>query len=290
MKTPNAEATKSEIKIFDLVTEVPTSGVLKPYIDDIVSDDLIEQCCQLLQNIYESTAYEAVVKHTEHIRRYDIFTEYAAAAKATQIASKALEQTESGILTRYLQNYEYYEKLFRMYYDVMEDGRTIGLLDEHSLIFESNDSSVETDDFGCEFSDTSNNPVNEECSMLRIRDELNCNEPEISQDINNLFITISNRGASFHDMSTDEKIAEILNLIENLMKGNNGYIKLDFSEICYDFISNDSVKKYRDKLQCFRHASKKSMTERATFTLEQKKFLIKFGLTIVDVVYTLTAS
>ena len=114
IKASNAEATKCEVKILDLISEVPVSSVIKPSVEEIISDDFIEQCCRSLQNIYESTAYDAVEKYNEYIYRYDTMTEYAIAERATQIASQVAGQIESGILARYIQNYEYYEKMFRM--------------------------------------------------------------------------------------------------------------------------------------------------------------------------------
>lgn len=98
---------------------------------------------------------------------------------------------------------------------------------------------------------------------------------------------ISNRNASFDNMSTDEKLAEIANLIENLLKKNGKFISPDYSSICLDFVSNDSVTSYRKKMQCFRHPSEEAIAERKTFTEVQKSFFVDYGLTLVKVIHIL---
>ena len=88
-------------------------------------------------------------------------------------------------------------------------------------------------------------------------------------------------------MSTDEKLAEIANLIENLLKKNGKFITLEYSSICFDFISNSSVTSYRNKMQCFRHSTDESIIERSKFSEKQKSFLVDYGLTIVKAIHSL---
>lgn len=40
---------------------------------------------------------------------------------------------------------------------------------------------------------------------------------------------------------------EIANLIENLLKKDNNFIILDYSRICFEYITNDIVISYRKK-------------------------------------------
>lgn len=108
---------------------------------------------------------------------------------------------------------------------------------------------------------------------------------ELDDSIEQKFAFISNRNASFDNMSTEEQLAEIANIIENLLKKDTGFVVLDYSKICFDFISDDIVKKYRRKVQCFRHAADSSIKERGTFSEEQKSFLVDLGLTIVKAIY-----
>ena len=88
-------------------------------------------------------------------------------------------------------------------------------------------------------------------------------------------------------MSTDEKLAEIANLIENLLKKNGKFITPDYAKVCLEFITNDIVTNYRKKMQCFRHSADESIKERSSYSEDQKNFLIDYGLTIVKVIHSL---
>lgn len=100
--------------------------------------------------------------------------------------------------------------------------------------------------------------------------------------INKKLVEISTRNASFYEMSTDEKLTEIINLLENLLKIGNEYRVLDYPTVFLGFIDNETIKTYRSKLQCFRHAKQGSLDERKTFTEAQKNFMIDYGITILN--------
>lgn len=117
--------------------------------------------------------------------------------------------------------------------------------------------------------------------------ELKSNHIGIDNSIDQKFIEISNRQASFNNMSTDEKLSEIANLIENMLKKNGHFIKPDYSSICFDYISDETVTSYRKKMQCFRHASSEAIAERSSYSEEQKNFFVDFGLTIIKVIHKL---
>ena len=110
---------------------------------------------------------------------------------------------------------------------------------------------------------------------------------DIDDSINQKFVEISNRQATFSNMSIDEKLAEIANLIESLLKKNGKFLTLDYSEICFGYMSNDLVTSYRKKMHCFRHATDDAIAERKTYTEEQKSFFVDYGLTIVKVIHSL---
>ncbi len=110
---------------------------------------------------------------------------------------------------------------------------------------------------------------------------------EIGEAIERKFEEISNRQASFQGMSIDEKLAEIANLIENLLKKDGKFLSLDYSTVCFDYINEKTIIDYRKKLQCFRHSSNEAIKERATFTKDQKLFMIDFGLTVLKVIHSL---
>lgn len=116
---------------------------------------------------------------------------------------------------------------------------------------------------------------------------LKSNSIEVDELIDQKFIEISNRNASFNNMSTDEKLAEIANLIENLLKKDGKFITIDYSSICFDFLSDGTVTNYRKKMQCFRHATEDAIIERNNYTEEQKDFFIDYGLVIVKTIYSL---
>ena len=116
--------------------------------------------------------------------------------------------------------------------------------------------------------------------------ELKSNHIEITESINRKFIEISNRHSSFNNMSTDEKLAEIANLIENMLKQDGNFIFIDYSAVCFEYIDEDTVKKYRRKLQCFRHSSQASIEERALYSDEQKSFLVDYGLVIIKAIHS----
>jgi len=110
---------------------------------------------------------------------------------------------------------------------------------------------------------------------------------EITESINQKFVEISNRQSTFNNMSTDEKLAEIANLIENMLKKDGKFVSIDYSLICFDYINEDTVKAFRHKLQCFRHSSDASIEERTSFSDEQKAFLIDYGLVIIKAIHDL---
>ena len=109
----------------------------------------------------------------------------------------------------------------------------------------------------------------------------------IDDVIEQKFIEISTRNARFDNMSTDEKLGEIANLIENLLKKNDKFITLDYSSLCFEYITNELITNYRKKMQCFRHATEKALLERQTYSESQKNFFIDFGLTIIKVIHVL---
>ncbi len=117
--------------------------------------------------------------------------------------------------------------------------------------------------------------------------ELKSNYIGIDDSIDQKFIEISNRQASFNNMSTDEKLSEIANLIENMLKKNGRFITPDYSSICFDYISNETVTNYRKKMHCFRRATDEAIAERNSYSEEQKNFLVDFGLTIVKTIHAL---
>lgn len=109
----------------------------------------------------------------------------------------------------------------------------------------------------------------------------------MNDSINQKFIEISTRQASFNSMQLDEKIAEIANLIENMLKQDGKFIAPKYEEVCCGFIDDSVVRNYRKKMQCFRHCTEEAIIERRAYSEEQKNFLVDYGLTIVKAIHEL---
>lgn len=107
----------------------------------------------------------------------------------------------------------------------------------------------------------------------------------IHEDLDELFQMISTRQASFMEMAIDERLKEIGNLIEYLLKQDGKYIKLNYDCITLGFLNESHVKDLRGKIQCFRHSTHASLEERKGYTKNQKQFMIEFGITICSLIY-----
>lgn len=109
------------------------------------------------------------------------------------------------------------------------------------------------------------------------------NKLVISEDINKILKDISTRNSNFLEMEVEEKLEVICNSIEYLLKpkSNGKFIELDYSD-SFGYLSDDLVKKFRNRLECFRHSTKEDLEVRKQFSSQQKEFLISFGLVIVD--------
>ncbi len=110
---------------------------------------------------------------------------------------------------------------------------------------------------------------------------------EVNDSINKKFIEISTRKESFNCMRTNEKIAEITNPIENMLKQEGRFVIPEYEKVCCGFINDAIVKSYRKKMQCFRHCTDEAIAERETYSEAQKTFLIDYGLTIVKAIHEL---
>lgn len=102
------------------------------------------------------------------------------------------------------------------------------------------------------------------------------------EDFDNLIKKISlDKNANFFCLNTDEQLSLLNNVFENMLKEDNKFKTINtdkFSEI----IDESTIKKFRSKTQCFRHASKDSLLEREKYSIQQKRFLVNFGLSVID--------
>ena len=109
----------------------------------------------------------------------------------------------------------------------------------------------------------------------------------IGDNLNKRIQLISAGNSRFEEMEDNEKLREIANLIENLLKENGKFIQPDYSKETLGLVDDNTVKSFRYKIQCFRHSSKESLEERARLTDGQKRFLVDFGVTICKAIYSL---
>lgn len=83
----------------------------------------------------------------------------------------------------------------------------------------------------------------------------------------------------------DEKLKEIGNLIEYLLKKDGKFITLNYDNISLGFIEESDVKELRKKIQCFRHSSQESLIERGDYRENQKQFMVELGIVICNLIY-----
>jgi len=107
----------------------------------------------------------------------------------------------------------------------------------------------------------------------------------VYEELDDKIKAISTRNATFNQMVTDEKLKEIGNLIEYLLKDNGKFISLDYETNSAGFLNESIVKELRKKIQCFRHSSKESIIERNSLNERQKEFMIEFGIVICNFIY-----
>lgn len=105
----------------------------------------------------------------------------------------------------------------------------------------------------------------------------------VPNNIEELFRTISTRNASFNNMSEDEKLKEICNGIEFLLKKDNKFVEYKFGEHV-DIINNQKIIEYRKELECFRHSSEESLREREKYDSFEKDLMIRYGIFIIETI------
>lgn len=107
----------------------------------------------------------------------------------------------------------------------------------------------------------------------------------IIEEVDDLIQKISTRNAQFSEMALDEKLKEIGNLFEYLLKKDGKFITLSYDYISLGFIKENDVKELRKKIQCFRHSSQESLKERKEYTENQKQFMVELGIVICNLIY-----
>ena len=126
------------------------------------------------------------------------------------------------------------------------------------------------------------NDIRKDIEELRKEDDC---KVIIDEDVDKLIQKISTRNAQLNEMALDEKLKELGNLIEYLLKKGKKFISLNYEHISLGFIKESDVKELRNKVQCFRHSSQESIRERIAYTEKQKQFMAEYGVVICNLIY-----
>lgn len=105
----------------------------------------------------------------------------------------------------------------------------------------------------------------------------------LSFELNKMIMNISTSNSEFRNMNDDEKLEAICNSIEYLLKEDNGFIKLNYEQY-NGLISDEIIKKYRNEIQFYRHATAKDLEERASIKKDKKEFFIDYGVMIIKAI------
>ncbi len=105
----------------------------------------------------------------------------------------------------------------------------------------------------------------------------------VSTDMDEIVMKISNEDKAFNELSDDSKLETICNVIEYLLKKNQKFDEIDCSKY-FELISNDNVTKLRKTLQCYRHATEEDIKKREEIEENQKKFLIRYGIMVIETI------
>lgn len=105
----------------------------------------------------------------------------------------------------------------------------------------------------------------------------------VTSEMDDLIIKITNDDKSFNELSEDSKLEAICNSIEYLLKKNQKFIEVDCSRY-FDLISNENITILRKILQCYRHATEEDIKMRKKIDKTQKLFLIRYGIMIIETI------
>lgn len=104
------------------------------------------------------------------------------------------------------------------------------------------------------------------------------------------YIQIKNLSTSDNKFTQHEKreqLETLVKTIENLLKKNNGKFLKVSEDSFFGLITNDSIKKYRLKLSCFRHGNENAIQEINSFSNEDINYFINLGIVICSRLYYL---
>lgn len=104
----------------------------------------------------------------------------------------------------------------------------------------------------------------------------------VGDEIKSLIENISNNDTEWSLKNIEEKLMDCCNAIENILKNENGKIQKIDNEIFLDIVTEENLKKLKNKLQCFRHANTNAIDERKKLLIEEKEFLLNLAITFIS--------
>ena len=104
----------------------------------------------------------------------------------------------------------------------------------------------------------------------------------IEEEVDELIKNISTRSAKFEHMATDEKLENIRNAYDHIIKLYGGFDKIDYLKLFMSFIEESNLKNYSKRLHAFRHGDAMALVERAVYTDQEKKYMIEFGIIVLN--------
>lgn len=105
---------------------------------------------------------------------------------------------------------------------------------------------------------------------------------DLSKDTKTLLESISTNSTAFSRKTNDEKLADLCNAIENLLKPsqNSPWIQVD-SHFFLEIVDDETIRAYRKLLQPFRHSTKDHLAARKAMSEQTKAFLVDYGIVLV---------
>lgn len=103
---------------------------------------------------------------------------------------------------------------------------------------------------------------------------------DVPNEVQEIIKLISTRGADFDSMEVDERLSTLNNLVENLLKKDGKFIRLDYDNIFFGYLAEEHVVDLRKKTHCFRHGDKQAVVDRKKYSDEEKKFMVDLGIFI----------
>ncbi len=105
----------------------------------------------------------------------------------------------------------------------------------------------------------------------------------LEEDVKRAIEEVSLNKGNFNDKEDDEKLLLITNVIEYLLKDDKKqkFLNINYSE-CFELFNEKDIINYRKVLQDYRHSTKEAVKTRKNITENQKRFLINYGITIIN--------